>query len=138
MRLAISTILFVFAFWAVVYAIELSSNRPSPSTQVGLMRSFLLFGKESESDVNLTSSPASATYVTVYRAPLAAPAREPVAARVAGVESQIDESDYQTDKRFKEQYRTLAATQNDVSSLKSTTAPLPRHSCAISSRLGSA
>jgi chromosome segregation ATPase len=88
------------------------------------MRSFLLFGKESESDVNPTSSAASATYVTVHRAPVAAPAKEPVAARVAGVESQMDESDYQTDKRFKEQYRTMAATQNDVSSLKSATAQL--------------
>ncbi|MEN3335311.1 MAG: hypothetical protein V7641_4676 [Blastocatellia bacterium] len=124
MRLAVSTLLFVFAFWAVVYAVELSSHRPNPTTQVALMRSFLLIGKESESDVIPTSGVPSPTYTTVYRAPLATPANEPVAVRVAGVESQMDESDYQNDKRFKEQYRVLAATRNDVSSLQSTTAQL--------------
>jgi len=124
MRLAVSTILFVFAFWAVVYAVELSSNRANPATQVGLMRSFLLFGNQSESEMNPTSSVTSATYVTAHRALPPPPAKDPVAARVAGVESEMDESDYQTERRFKEQYRELAATRSDVSSLKSTTAQL--------------
>jgi hypothetical protein len=124
MRLAVSTILFVFGFWAVVYAVELSSTRPNPATQVSLMRSFLLFDGNSASEMNPTGSAASATYVTVHRAPLALPAKDAVAARVAGVESQMDESDYQNGRRFKEQYRVLAATQSDVSSLKSTTAQL--------------
>lgn len=124
MRLAVSTILFVFGFWAVVYAVELSSTRPNPATQVSLMRSFLLFGSDAAGEMNPTGSAASATYVTVHRAPLASPAKDAVAARVAGVETQMDESDYQTGRRFKEQYRELAATRSDVSSLKSTTAQL--------------
>ena len=124
MRLAIFTILFVFACWAIAYAAELSSNRPNPSTQVGLMRSFLLFGRKSETNADLTSGMASATYTTVHRARPASPAGDPLTARVTGVESQVDESDYQNDRRFKAQYRELAATQTDVTSLKSTTAQL--------------
>jgi hypothetical protein len=124
MRLAVSTILFVFAFWAVVYAVDLSSARPNPATQIGLMRSFLLFGSNPAGDTDPTTRAASATYVTVHRAPLAPPAKDTVAAGVAGVQTQMDESDYQTDRRFKEQYRELAATRNDVSSLKGTTAQL--------------
>src|SRR5256714_6278214 len=31
MRLAVLTILFAFAFWAIVYAMQLSSNRPNPA-----------------------------------------------------------------------------------------------------------
>ncbi|HKQ04382.1 MAG TPA: hypothetical protein VJ464_04580 [Blastocatellia bacterium] len=124
MRLAIFTILFVFACWAVMYAMQLSSNRPNPATQVGLMRSFLVFGSKAESEVNPTNGVASATYATIYRAGLNAPAGDALAARVAGVESEIDESDYQNAHRFKEQYKVLAATQTDVSSLKSTTAQL--------------
>jgi hypothetical protein len=124
MRLAVLTILFAFAFWAIVYAMQLSSNRPNPATQVGLMRSFLLFGQKTERDVNPTNGVASATYATVYRAPLDAPAGDGLTARVAGVESEIDERDYQNDHRFKEQYKVLAATQTDVNSLKSTTAQL--------------
>ncbi|HEY9230515.1 MAG TPA: hypothetical protein VIS78_00155 [Blastocatellia bacterium] len=124
MRLAVLTILFAFAFWAIVYTMQLSSNRPNPATQVELMRSFLLFGQKTERDVNLTNGVASATYATVYRAPLEASAGDGLTARVAGVESEIDERDYQNDHRFKEQYKVLAATQTDVNSLKSTTAQL--------------
>ncbi|HJQ23109.1 MAG TPA: hypothetical protein VKA60_04280 [Blastocatellia bacterium] len=124
MRLAVFTLLFVFAFWAIIYAAQLSSNRPNPATQVGLMRSFLLVGQKPERDVNFTNGMASATYATVYRAPLDAAPADPLAARVASVESESDERDYQNEHRFKEQYKVLAATQTDVNSLKTTTAQL--------------
>ncbi|HKP13946.1 MAG TPA: hypothetical protein VJZ91_17625, partial [Blastocatellia bacterium] len=124
MRLAVSTILLAFLFWALVHAAQSSRNRPNPVTQVGLMRSFLLLGQGSERDAPPASGAASATYVTVNRAPLTPPARDAVTARVAGLQSQVDEGDYQNERRFKEQYRTLAATQTDVNSLKSTTAQL--------------
>lgn len=124
MRLAVSTILLVFLFWALVYAAQLSSSRPNPATQVGLMRSFFLFGKGDGRDATPTSGASSATYATVHRAALTPPAPDATTARVAAVQSQVDESDYQNDRRFKEQYRTLAATQTDINSLKSTTAQL--------------
>jgi hypothetical protein len=124
MRLAVSTILIAFLFWAFFYAAQLSSNRPNPATQVGLMRSFLLVGQDDRREATPRAGVPSATYVTVYRPPLAPPMKDPVTARVAGLQSQVDESDYQNDHRFKEQYRSLAATQTDVNSLKSTTAQL--------------
>jgi hypothetical protein len=124
MRLAVSTILFVFLFWAIFYAAQLSSTRPNPPTQIRLMRSFLLFGQGEERDATPTVEVASATYVTTHRAPLAPPTTDTVTTRVAGIQSQVDERDYQNDRRFKEQYRSLAATQTDVNSLKTTTAQL--------------
>jgi hypothetical protein len=135
MRLAVFTLLFVFAFWAIVYALDLSSDRPNPPTQVALMRSFLFFGKPAESDINPTNGLASATYTTVHRASFAAPAKDAVTTRVAGIESQMGESDYQNDRRFKEQYRTLEATRSDVSSLKSETAQLQQTTTGLPQQL---
>lgn len=138
MRLAVLTILFVFAFWAVIYAIELSSSRSNPATQIALMRSFLLFGKKPEADADPASGRASATYTTLHRAAGAAPVKDAVTARVDGVEAQVDEADYQTERRFKEQYRTLAATQSEVSSLKSTTAQLQQTTTGLPQQISQA
>ena len=126
MRLAASTLLVVFVFWGVVFAIQLSSTRPNPSTQVALMRSFLLIAPRSDGDLVLPDeSGASGTYTTVHRARFDAPsATDPTASRVAGLEAQVDEGDYRTDRRFKEQYSVLSATQSEVSSLKNVAAQL--------------
>src|SRR5262245_52242481 len=44
LRLAVFASLFVFAFWGVVYALDLTSEQVNPPSQVALMRSNLLFG----------------------------------------------------------------------------------------------
>jgi hypothetical protein len=128
-RLAVSTILFVFLFWAVVFAMQLSGSAANPPTQVALMRSFLLVAPSAGGTFTGGGEPAaSGTYTTTHRASSpAAPvpsSADDSSARLAGIEAQLDEDDYQTDKRFKQQYQALATTQSDVNSLKNTTAQL--------------
>ncbi len=142
-RLVVFTSIFVFALWALIYALDLAAGHENASSQVALMRSQLLFGgspdrAESDGGALLESSSArqSATYVTAIK-PLSdsnevdisdsagAPRDEKLlAARVFGLEEQVDESDYLATKRFKQQYQTIEAQNSEIGILKNLTGQL--------------
>ena len=64
-----------------------------------------------------------------------------LASRVRELEQTIDEDDYQSDKKFKEQYRIIAAQRSELNSIKSATGQLqtlPEQLSSIGTRVGAA
>ncbi|MEK6300630.1 MAG: hypothetical protein AABO41_07910 [Acidobacteriota bacterium] len=154
-RLVVLTSVFVFALWALVYAFDLSGARPNPHSQVALMRSHLLFGGSANDAVARASdSPGRAFADHGQRTgdetgSSAGGGREALRgarpARIAELEQALDEADYQTEKRFKEQYKLNAAARSDVSHLKNlisqlqqTTTALPEQISEVGSRANAA
>jgi hypothetical protein len=139
--------LFVFAFWAVVYALELTSEHPNPPSQIALMRSNLLFGGSPDSDVGENGDTFSRVgSINSRGGKTAKVSRETLlAARVRELEQTLDEDDYQSDKKFKEQYRIIASQRSELNSIKSTTGQLeqvqqtlPEQISSVGSRVGAA
>lgn len=146
-RRAVFASLFVFAFWAVVYALELTSEHPNPPSQVALMRSNLLFGGSPDSDVGENGDTFSRVgSINSRGGQTAKVSRETLlAARVRELEQALDEDDYQSDKKFKEQYRIIASQRSELNSIKSTTGQLeqvqqtlPEQISSVGSRVGAA
>lgn len=145
LRLAVFTTLFVFCFWGFVYALDLSAGHENVPTQIALMRSQLLLGGSGEKDASDTQGAVrtSATYTTVGRPPVdredgSQLSEKQLAARVGGLEQQIDEADYQDNRRFKEQYRVLASQSSDLNSLKSLTAQLQQTTTGLPEQISQA
>lgn len=135
LRVAVFTSLLVFVFWAAVYALDLSGESVNPSSQVALMRSNLLFASTERASGDEASDGS--------RIPNSASARsreDGLPARVAELEDQLDEKDYQSNKKFKEQYRIIASQRNELTSLRSATGQLeqtlPGQLSDIGSRVG--
>jgi hypothetical protein len=141
-RLAVFTIIFVFGFWAAVYALDLSAGHENMPSQIALMRSHLLFGglTDQESyeggvlqrpasdgrapaDSNQASTMARTPSDITYDSRLLATAtgerkEELLSARVVELEQQLDENDYLNGKKFREQYQTIEAQQREIGSLQ--------------------
>jgi hypothetical protein len=154
LRLAVFTAIFVFGFWALVYALDLSAGRENAPSQVALMRSYLLFGgpaDERESDgsaasqANAASLQTSSTYATTV-GPMtgAADEREGELARATGerkdnlmrshllgVERQVEENDYQNSKRFEQQYESIQTNRSDIESLRGVTAQIQQATSSL-------
>jgi hypothetical protein len=135
LRLAVFSSVFVFLFWAAIYAWELSAERANPRTQVGLMRSNLLFGGSSNRSSDDVNGPRRIGIAA------ARGSREAqLANRVGELEQQIDEDDYQSNRKFKEQYKVIASQRNELSMLRSQTGQLeqtlPGQLTEMGSRVG--
>lgn len=145
-RLAIFASLLVFAFWAVVYALELTSEPPNPPSQVALMRSNLLFGGSADRDASTNTDILARGGSMNTGGPTGDASRETfLAARVQELEQTLEEDDYQSDKKFKEQYKIIASQRSELNSIKSTTGQLeqaqqtlPEQISSVGSRVGAA
>jgi hypothetical protein len=144
-RLAIFASIFVFGFWAVVYALELTGEQANPPSQIALMRSNLLFGGSSESDLNENGATRAGASVSRDGSTGKASRETLLTARVHELEETRDEDDYQSDRKFKEQYRIIASQRNELNSIKSTTGQLeqvqqtlPEQISSVGSRVGAA
>jgi len=120
LRLAVFSSVFVFLFWASIYAWELSGERANPRTQLGLMRSNLLFGGSPNRSANPDMNGPRRIGITAT-----GESREAqLANRVGELEEQIDEDDYQSNRKFKAQYKVIASQRNELSMLRSQTGQL--------------
>lgn len=141
LRLAVFTVLFVFCFWGFVYALDLSAGHENVPSQIGLMRSHLLLGGSGQSDEVETQGAqrVSSSYTTVGRVGTDSRGSESqLSSRVSGLEQQIDEADYQDNRRFKEQYRVLASQSNDLDSLKNLTSQLQQTTTGLPEQISQA
>jgi hypothetical protein len=145
LRLAIVTSVLVFAFWCVVYGLDLTSGRPNPPTQRALMRSNLLFGGSSRrpaTDAEVGGPGSRATGGRRLEQTTGNSREALLATRVLELEQTHDEDDYQSDKKFKEQYRIIASQRSELNSIKSATGQLqqtlPEQISSIGSRVGAA
>ncbi|MEK6286310.1 MAG: hypothetical protein AABO57_11255 [Acidobacteriota bacterium] len=145
LRLAIFASLFVFAFLSLVYALDLTSEHPNPQSQMALMRSNLLFGgspDRAESDKGELLSRSSSTDSRVAGETAKASRETLLATRVQELEQTLDEDDYQSDKKFKEQYKIIASQRSELSSIRSATGQLqqtlPEQISSVGSRVGAA
>jgi hypothetical protein len=145
LRLVIVTSVLVFAFWCVVYALDLTSERPNPPTQRALMRSNLLFGGSvarpaRDAEAGLPGSRATDDHSVEQTTGI--PREALLAARVRDLEQTLDEDDYQSDKKFKEQYRIIASQRSELNSIRNATGQLqqtlPEQISSIGSRVGAA
>jgi predicted nucleic acid-binding Zn-ribbon protein len=161
-RLAIFTSIFVFAFWAVVYAADLAAGRENAPSQTALMRSHILLGGPADEReaveengfgagagaMRQTGEPAetlsggSRARRTVDLSKLSDEERARVlAAHVAALQRQLGDDDYQDSKRFKEQYKSLESQraelgmlQHQASQIEQTTNALPDQIASVGSR----
>lgn len=142
---AVLSSVFVFAFWAVVYAIDLSSGHESVASQVNLMKSQLLVGRPGDTTgqaAALSEQPAVQENANV----VAAVSRRPDAAdailnRIAELEHRLEEAEYDGTKRTKDHERLIADQRREIDFLKNITSqlePLPEQVTEIGSRVGSA
>lgn len=136
LRLAILSSVFVFLFWSAVYALDLSSKRTNPPSQIAFMRKNLLFGGSPEQ----TPSDADEDRARLESSRSGVSREAALTTRVGELESQLDEDDYQSNRRFKEQYRIIASQRNELSMLRSATGQLeqtlPGQLSDIGSRVG--
>jgi hypothetical protein len=145
LRFAVLSSVVVFAFWAAIYAFALTGERADPVSQVALIRSNVLFPGMGERanppGWSMKATTTSVTYTTVGR--LARPATAASQTRDAGIpgpqvgdlEKQMEESDYQTSRQFKDQYQTLAAQRSELNSVKSLTAQLQQTTTSLPEQL---
>ena len=148
LRLAIFASLFVFALWGVVYALELTSERANPPSQIALMRRNLLFGSSSGRVASDSGEPFSRMSSTDPRSAgqaAPAPGETLLATRVHELEQTLDENDYQSSKKFKEQYKIIASQRSELNLIKSTTGQiqqlqqtLPEQISSVGTRVGAA
>lgn len=142
LRMAVFTSVFVFLFWCVVYGLELTGKQTSPVSQVALMRSNLLFGGSSGRAGEDTANPVSTSSAVRYdKQPDRNSSEGLLATRVRELEETLDENDYQSDKKFKQQYRIIAAERSELNSIKSATGQLqtiPEQLSSIGTRVGAA
>jgi hypothetical protein len=153
--LAIFTSLMVFLFWAAVYAYDLYSGKNNPPSQYALMRSHLLFGGDADERKAPGTQSAiganTAQYVannTVSTFGVAADTgmsdnrqERLFADNLSAVGQQFEETDYQMNKRFREQLQTISAQSREISVLRSlstqleqTTAQFPNQVAEAGSR----
>jgi hypothetical protein len=143
-RLVVLTSIFVFALWCVVYALELTGRQGNPSSQVSLMRSNLLFGGSPDRRGRPAGNGFSASSSSGVRSAEQGrgDSREAIlATRVRELEQTLDEDDYQSGKKFKEQYHIIAAQRSELNSIKSATGQLqtlPEQLSSIGTRVGAA
>jgi len=142
-RLVILTSIFVFLLWCVVYALELTGRHHNPSSQIAFMRSNLLFGGSEDSPERSVTSVSGLSPTSDRSMEQASEnTREGIlASRVRELEQTLDEDDYQSDKKFKEQYRIIAAERSELNSIKSATGQLqtlPEQLSSIGTRVGAA
>ncbi|HVG20737.1 MAG TPA: hypothetical protein VNI02_16935 [Blastocatellia bacterium] len=146
-RLAVFTSIFVFGFWAAVYALDLSAGHENAPSQVALMQSHLLFGGPADEASNgggvlprragdrrqvdsngvatTDRTPSDIAYDSRLLAAATGERREELlAGRVVDLEQQLDEHDYHSGKKFKEQYQTIEAQQREIGSLQGLAAQL--------------
>lgn len=143
LRLVIFASLFVFVFWGMVYALDLTSEHPNPQSQTALMRSNLLFGGSPDRAASDNGELLSHSRSTGSRGPGEAASRETLlATRVQELEKTLDEDDYQSDKKFKEQYKIIASQRSELNSIRSATGQLqqslPEQISSVGSRVGAA
>jgi chromosome segregation ATPase len=132
----------VFLFWGLLYALDLTSEHTNPASQVALMRSNLLFGGSpdrlpSEGTDQLGGFGARDSRGT------AGNSREALlTTRVRELEQALDEDGYQSEKKFKEQYKIIATQRSELNSIRSATGQLeqtlPGQISDIGSRVGAA
>lgn len=144
LRLAILTSILVFALWCMVYALELTGRQANPPSQVAFMRSNLLFAGSGSSQERAVTPISGFSGLS----PTSVPATEQgsgregiLASRVRELEETLDEDDYQSDKKFKEQYRIIAVQRSELNSIKSATGQLqtlPEQLSSIGTRVGAA
>jgi hypothetical protein len=161
--LAVFTAVVAFAFWAAVYGVDLASGQENASSQMELMRSNLLFaGPPAPSRYDASAqagtaggerryspgdpmgryavaadSPFGSTQVTAGRQTDEAV----MSARIMELEQRLEDEDYESSKKFKEQTRTIAGQRQEIdllrslsSQLQQTTSELPTQVADLSSR----
>ncbi|HWP43476.1 MAG TPA: hypothetical protein VNO14_09600, partial [Blastocatellia bacterium] len=156
LRLAVFSVLAVFLFWALVYTFQLARDRENPPSQVALMRSNLLFSRladeRPEQDAALLASAdadlQSFNYSALASQPgieaaMGGPAsrEEMLRAQVAELERRIEENEYESGKKLKEQSEIIIGQRAEIDLLKGiseqlqqTTASLPAQISDVSSR----
>jgi hypothetical protein len=144
LRLVVFTSIVVFLFWCAVYALELTGKPANPGSQLSFMRSNLLFGGSAERSSKDDAVPIAASRLTGSSSMQMGSVNSRqgmLAARVRELEQTLDENDYQSDKKFKEQYRVIAAQRSELNSIKSATGQLqtlPEQLSSIGTRVGAA
>ncbi|MBI3650706.1 MAG: hypothetical protein HY231_06620 [Acidobacteria bacterium] len=156
--LAIFTSLAVFAFWATIYAYDLTTGKANAPSQTALMRSELLFGGQADDRAEMqahTTTVNTAQFVpdnTVSTYGVSADPRfrhrkrdEVLAGNLSELGQQFDETSYQTDKRFQAQMQTIAAQASEINVLKSlssqlqqTTSQFPNQVAEVGTRANAA
>ncbi len=153
--LAVFTSILVFAFWAAVYGFDWLSGKNNAPSQRALMRSYLLFGGDADNRANASAQSSSSTntaqfvpHNTVSTYGVSPDAKSEgdkpvglVADNLSGLGQQFEETDFQFNKRFKEQMQTIAAQSSEISVLRSlssqleqTTAQFPNQVAEAGSR----
>jgi hypothetical protein len=152
-----------FAFWAAVYGVDLASGQENASTQTALMRSNLLFsGPPSQSrydgsaqasaltgDRRFSYDDSTGRYALSVDAPFGTAQvsvgretdEDVMAARILELQRRLEDDDYESSKKFKEQTRTIAGQRQEIdllrrlsSQLQQTTSELPTQVADLSTR----
>jgi hypothetical protein len=130
---AVSTVILVFAFWAAVYALDLAGGSENASSQVEMMRSNLLFGGTARpARADLVSQAVVEVRPQVTQTPAIGPTREAaLAARVSELESRLEDGDYESTKKFKEQSKIIAAQRSEIDLLRGLASQLQESTSAL-------
>jgi len=140
--LVVGVSLFVFLFWAAIYALRLGSNQDVPS-QMALMRSYIAFGAaqdaspaESEQATVAEVSPAPALNLSYAGLPAIPPVGlaaggfaigqpagssdqiQLLTARLNEIQQRLDDSDYEYSKKLKDQNKLITAQATEIGTLK--------------------
>lgn len=127
LRLSVLAACSTFALWAAVYGAGLAPGRENPHSQSELIQQYLFFAGSDEAQPNASADPKEAQ----------------LAARLQGLERQLEEAQYESASKFKEQGRQLLSQRSDIehlkgltSQLQQTTSPLPQQLAELSAKAG--
>ena len=142
-RFAASTSIVVFVFWAAATALSLGSSHDNPSSQLGFMRSNLLLAGsadtgQSADNAALSGAPSALQSFNVAAADNSSAAGRETAldARLAELERRLDDIDYSSGKKFKEQGLTLAGQRTEIDFTKSLASQLQQTTSSLPEQLG--
>jgi hypothetical protein len=144
LRLAVLTSIFVFIFWTAVYSMDLASGHNSAPSQISMMKSYMLFGGRSDSDINVDS--VSAANVKTGALPAGkdlssssdAERKGLLEKQIAELEQDVDEADYKNTRSFRLQYRTIESQRSELASLKSEASQLQQTATSLPQQISAA
>lgn len=158
-RMAISTCILTFIFWAVVFAIWLAASDTNPRSQIEFMRSNLLISGPTDEEIDRADL-ASVSVTDPNRVQLSSAAmselsreaklrgiglQEMLSIRLSELGSRFDETEYQSDKRIEGQSEEITGLRSDLDFLRSlssqfqqTTSSLPTQLAELTTRASAA
>ncbi len=135
LRVSVSACVLVFLFWAFTYSLSLASGRHRVSSQLAFIRGYILFLGSGEDDDGGLTGANEKVEPNAGAAESGKQSKEQLSGLVTDLRSQLDDVDYNTSKKLKEQAGLIANQRSEIGVLKGTASQVQQTTSAITEQI---